>query len=237
MSSAVKSALVVRCLSAAFLCVCGGWFFLTAPDRIADAVFMSVAQVNQTVNAQGNAIRSDLNALALTTERDANGKLGEALDIVRRDSAAALYEIHQARQTITYAAARADYQLTLANGILGAGEENLAGENGSVTATLRQLERTLARYQQIPDDIAGDKIFKAYEAQGLGVLGATKVFMGDAARAGRTFDQHFPALMDSATGITADVHTFTGNAVKPRGTWGTVKDILTVGAGLGRLAK
>jgi hypothetical protein len=224
-------------LAAAFCLVSLGWFFATGPARIADAIYMAGASLNLTVNSQANGLRSDLLALASTAERDANARLGETLDIVRNDSAAALYEVHQARRTLSYGVASANYQLSVANGILGTAEENLFSEQGAATATLKQAERTLARYQQLPDDIAGDKVFKAYQAQGLGVLGATKVFMGDAAKAGRTFDAKFPALMDSVTGIAGDAHTFTSNAVKPRGTWGAAKDILTVAAGLGRLAR
>lgn len=99
------------------------------------------------------------------------------------------------------------------------------------------------RYTILPDELAAHPIFKAYAAQGLGTLAATKVFMGDAAKAGRTFDAQFPALLanvDATTGnfagVSADIHTFTSRAVAPRGFWGNVKDIISTGSGVTRAA-
>jgi hypothetical protein len=58
--------------------------------------------------------------------------------------------------------------------------------------------------------------------------------LGEWANAGGVFTQKFPAFADSASGIAADVHTFTSKAVAPRGFWGTVKDFVTTGSGVTR---
>jgi hypothetical protein len=60
--------------------------------------------------------------------------------------------------------------------------------------------------------------------------------LGEAANAGGVFTKKFPSFADSATGIAADVHTFTAKTVKPRGFWGTFKDFLSAGSGVARAA-
>ncbi len=126
-----------------------------------------------------------------------------ALQSHMTDSAGAVLQlsIDTRRETL----ARVDSGVEAVNGIRQTVDQALNGEKGIVASvnTLTVSGALLAdRYRLLPDEIANDKIFKAYEAQGLGTLAATKVFMGDAAKAGRTFDTQFPILMANVTETT-----------------------------------
>lgn len=170
------------------------------------SVSRSINESTQRITAQVEALPqiisdSEKDIVSLT-DRQLSGITGQ-LDSNIKDSAAAVLQVSMDTRKETLA--RVDAGLSEIHSIRDVVNTALNGKEGIVwsVANLSISGGALAdTYRALPGQISQDRIFKAYEAQGLGVLGATKVFMGDAAKAGRTFDAQFPILLSNITDTT-----------------------------------
>jgi hypothetical protein len=108
---------------------------------------------------------------------------------------------------------------------LGTANANLNGQlsaaNSTVREQLREVNSTIALNAAPIGDFAKRYTIPDREVQGLvaetiGVLGATKVTLGQAAKASLTFDQKFPKLMDDADHISSDITREADALTKPQ---------------------
>jgi hypothetical protein len=199
---AVCAAAIVALVSIAMLAQAVRVAIEDVPGRV-DA---GLATIRHDVDSNLDATRADVLGIAVRADK----RTGEALDVVRAGLADADIQIGGLRSDV-------NGQMTAVNSTLALAAEPYG-----------DLAR---RITLIPDQLAADRETKGLIAETMGVLGATKITMGQIAKASKTFDDRWPSLLDSAdssskamTGIFVNVQRFTDKATAPCKGWCVVKE-------------
>lgn len=218
MTDALKDALkcgLLACCIAAMLVFIGCFNRITA----------TVESLPGIVDARAAALQVEMfrrvdiaiGDIKQTADR-ADSRTGEALGIVRT------------------AVANADVQIGATRADVAA---QLSALNTTAALTAQSADTLLNRYQRLPDEIRADREYQGLVAETLGVLGATKITMGAAAKTANVIAAEAPKIAENTEKITAsfaaiadDGHKFTNAVTKPKGFWGKFKDGLQTGDGL-----
>ncbi len=167
------------------------------------------ALVQKDAKAEIDAVRADLVAQVSGARGDirilssrVDARTGEALEIVRSTASELAAQTGHARTD-------ADRQLTTANESLG-----------MVARSTAALE---ARYTGLPDEIRADHEYQGLVAETMGVLGATKVTMGQAARTAKVVADESPKMTGHVEKIAEDVTREADALTQPKSFWASVR--------------
>jgi hypothetical protein len=177
-------------------------------DRVgsaADHVDELARQTERDVKATVDGITSTADARLTDLIRRTDARTGEALAIA--EELPSLIDRHAANtETIL------DSQLTAIN--------------VTIERTAKPIGDLAKEYAALPDQIGTNRETQGLIAETMGVLGATKVTMGEAAKAAKTFDQKWPEMLangdrisGSAEGIAEDVKREADQLTKPQTFW------------------
>ncbi len=151
--------------------------------------------------ARANGRIASAIAMAGKTETDADARIGELLVVAR----------HLDEQLPVIA----DRQMDRANDSLALVASNAA-----------QLE---LRYTGLPDEIRADREYQGLVAETMGVLGATKITMGQAAKTAKVIADEAPKMTEHADRIAVDVTREADTLTKPQSFWSALRSwLLTV---------
>jgi hypothetical protein len=168
-----------------------------------------VAAVQLDTKAEVEALRKDVITQVAEVRTDirqiaglADSRTGEALGMVRSTAAEVVQQAAWARMD-------ANEQLTAANHSLD-----------FVAQSTAALE---ARYTSLPDEIRADREYQGLVAETMGVLGATKVTMGQAAKTAKVVADEAPKMTSYADKIAGDVTREADVLTKPQSIWSQIR--------------
>lgn len=177
-----------------------------------------------------------LDKRAAAIEADTMQRVDAAL--ARLDHAETLADARtaEALKVVRSAVADADAQISGARADVKSEFNTL---NATVSLTGESADSLLNRYQRLPDEIRADREYQGLVAETMGVLGASKVTMGAAAKTANVIAAEAPkvaknveSISASFAGIADDGHKFTNAVTKPKSFWGKFRDGLQTGGGL-----
>ena len=166
-------------------------------DLTTETIFAREALIDQIEGA-----RADLRAQLRETNRQTAGTLATLNGAI-----AALPETLDAQ--LSGARADAVAQLATANQALTA-----------VAASTAALEDT---YRDLPANMRADREYQGLVAETLGVLGATKVTMGEAAKASKIIAAETPRLTANVDQISSDVTRDADSLTRPQSVWASIR--------------
>jgi hypothetical protein len=233
-------------LGAAALFLVEAALLVRAAVGTAAALPHEIALTRSALLSELTAARKDLISQVQTARQDVLARserqvIGLRRDLLSETGAIAVTADRRLGDTLQ----RADTALDALNSLrqdLKPAIENAASVEQSAAAlldTYRVLPSELgAQFAPSWEKIQPEITCRLANGAGYGGCWHSRVtaLLGEAANAGGVFTKKFPSFADSATGIAADVHTFTAKTVKPRGFWGTFKDFLATGSGVARAA-
>jgi len=167
------------------------------------------------VDTRISAVEKDLTHQVSTAIFDANNRINGALTIVDQRTDQALKIVDDRSGGIvnlaTSGVGSAEKVATQAEADLNA---RLVDTNKILADTAKPVADVASTYAALPNQIAQDRVFKAYVDNGLGLIAATKLTMGQAAKMSKTIDDATPTFIATWNEIGTHVDFATDQAGK-----------------------
>ena len=185
-----------------------GYQVTTLPDRIDDRLaHMQADLVTQFENTETDLFKVVNQAVVRTDDRT-----GQALRIIKTTSGHVDDFLDQ-------------------NASIGLNvNDQLTQFNTTVATAVKPVDDLAATYTVLPSQISEDRVFKAYLANGLGLIAATKLSAGQAEKTMKVvadeapaMAQHAEAVAQSSQDIAKDITREADQLTKPQTFWGGVK--------------
>ena len=115
-------------------------------------------------------------------------------------------------------------------GVLAITNDQLGKLNATVSSVAVPLNDLSTTYARLPDQISEDRVFKSYMANGLGLIAATKLTMGQTEKTMKTVAEEAPLMAKHAESIAGSFDTMGVAATKeanaltaPQTKWSMIK--------------
>ncbi len=180
----------------------------------------TIQTVPAMLDARVAAVQLDTRAEVASLRVELLGQVAGARADIRQIAGIADQRTAQALQVVSSTAGEITQQAAWAR-MDAVGQ--LTAANRSLDTVARSTAALEARYTNLPDEIRADREYQGLVAETMGVLGATKVTMGQAAKTAKVVADEAPKMTSYADKIAGDVTREADVLTKPQSIWSQIR--------------